>query len=163
MIAAAAAQAGVVLACLPLLAAACAQDIRHRLIPDWTAVGLATVGLGAAALAGSVPSALTGGAAAGGIAVAAAVAGAWGWGDVKLLAASGTVAGLDRLPALLLAATMGGAALAVVLLTLRPWARAMGSAPPHWPRWARAELTRLRRAPSAPYAIAISGGLLAVL
>jgi Flp pilus assembly protein protease CpaA len=151
------------LAVLPMLVA-CLTDVRHRLIPDWTVLALASVGLAQALLLGTVPGAL----AAGGLCLllgaAAARAGLWGWGDAKLIAAAGVLAGLSGLPALLCGTAIAGGFLSALLLLLRGPVRAGAIAlPAGAPRWLRAEQTRLRRAPTIPYALAIAAGLAAAL
>lgn len=156
-------------AALPMLAAppmfaACLTDVRHRLIPDWTVLAIAATGLVQALLLDSVPTTL----AAGGIClllgVAAARSGLWGWGDAKLIAAAGLLAGLSGLPALLGGTAIAGGLLSALLLLLRGPVRAGSIAlPAGAPRWLRAEQTRLRRAPTIPYALAIAAGLAAAL
>lgn len=156
-------------AALPMLAAApmlaaCLTDIRHRLIPDWTVLAVAALGLAQALLTGTLPTA----AAAGGIClflgIAAARGGLWGWGDTKLIAAAGLMAGLGGLPALLGGTAIAGGVLSALLLLLRGPVRAGSVAlPAGAPRWLRAEQTRLRRAPTIPYALAIAAGLAAAL
>ncbi len=149
------------LAAAPLAAAAWA-DLRHRLIPDWTVAALLALGLAAAVLSGA-PGPAVAGATLGAIAGAGlALAGVWGWGDAKLLAAAGALAGLAGLPALLLGTSLAGGGLAAILLLLRaPARRWMPSAGA--PRWLTAEARRLRRAPSVPYGLAIVAGTLFAL
>lgn len=151
------------LAALPMIAA-CLTDVRHRLIPDWTVLAVASVGLVQALLLGTLPTAL----AAGGICLllgtAAARGGLWGWGDAKLLAAAGIQAGLSGLPILLFGTAIAGGLLSALLLLLRGPVRAGAIAlPASAPRWLRAEQTRLRRAPTIPYALAIAAGLATAL
>lgn len=151
------------LAVLPMLLA-CLTDLRHRLIPDWTVVAVAAIGLSNALLAGTVPGAL----AAGGIClvlgIAAARGGFWGRGDTKLLAAAGLLGGLSGLPILLVGTALAGGFLSALLLALRGPVRAGAiTLPAGAPRWLRAEQTRLRRAPTIPYALAIAAGLAAAL
>jgi Flp pilus assembly protein protease CpaA len=156
-------------AALPMLAAfpllvACRTDVRHRLIPDWSVLAIAAIGLVQALLLGTVAGAL----AAGGICLvlgtAAARGGLWGWGDAKLISAAGILAGLSGLPALLGGTAIAGGVLSAFLLLLRGPVRAGSIAlPANAPRWLRAEHTRLRRAPTIPYALAIAAGLAAAL
>jgi len=156
-------------AALPMLAAppmlaACLTDVRHRLIPDWTVVAVGATGLVHALHTATLPGAL----AAGGIClllgIAAARGGLWGWGDAKLLAATGTLVGLAGLPAHLSGTALAGGLLSALLLALRGPVRAGTIAlPAGAPRWLRAEQTRLRRAPTVPYALAIAAGLAAAL
>jgi prepilin peptidase CpaA len=143
----------------PLLAA-CAVDVRRRLIPDWTVLALATAGLGEAIAAGSIPSAIAAGLVCLFVGVAAATVGLWGWGDAKLVGAAGVAAGWSGLLPLFTGTAIAGGILAALLLVLRQPVRFGWLAlPAGAPRWLRAEQTRLRRAPTIPYAIAIAAGL----
>ncbi len=149
------------LAALPFLGAAAHADLRWRIVPDGAVVGLSLVGLLTADHTGS--HALTGLAALG-LGVFASSKGLWGWGDAKLLGAAGLTAGPAGTPALILYTCALGGLLAAMLLVARPFVRARLARPPaRWPRWLRAELTRLRRAPSVPYALAISCGVVGAL
>ncbi len=143
----------------PLLAA-CAVDVRRRLIPDWTVVAIGTAGLVQAIAAGSVPAALAAGLVCLPVGVAAAALGLWGWGDAKLIGAAGIAAGWSGLLPLFAGTAIAGGVLAALLLVLRRPVRGGWLAlPAGAPRWLRAEQTRLRRAPTIPYAIAIAAGL----
>lgn len=151
-------------ACLPFLAAACALDMRRRLIPDWASLGLGVTGLAVAASGGGPGAHLAAGAAALALGAFAAWRGLWGWGDAKLVGAAGAVVGPAGLFPLFLFTSISGGALAAVILLARPAALAWAHTPSNrWPRWVRAELIRLRRAPSAPYGLAISAGLVLAL
>jgi prepilin peptidase CpaA len=146
-------------AALPMLGA-CLWDVRYRLIPDWASGGIALAGGAAGLAAATLPATLV----AGGLALAAgalaARAGAWGWGDAKLLGASAMVAGLPGLLPLLLGTAVAGGLMAAALLLVRgPVLAGRLALPPAAPRWLRAEQTRLRRAPTLPYALAIAAGL----
>jgi prepilin peptidase CpaA len=146
-------------AALPMLGA-CLWDVRYRLIPDWACAGVALVGGAAALAAGTLAPTLL----AGGLALAAgalaARAGAWGWGDAKLLPAAALVAGLPGLLPLLLGTAVAGGLMATALLLVRgPVLTGRLVLPSGAPRWLRAEQTRLRRAPTLPYALAIAAGL----
>lgn len=149
----------IALAALPLLAVACVTDVRRRLIPNWTAGGAAAVGGVAALASGTGLEALGAGLLCLGLGSAAAWPGMWGWGDAKLLGGAGVVAGLSGALMLLLATALIGALLALSLMAARPFARVR----PGLPRWLRAELRRLRCAPTVPYAVAITGGLAVAL
>ncbi len=146
----------------PLLAA-CAVDVRRRLIPDWTVMAIATAGLVQAVAAGGALAA--GAALAAGlvcllVGAAAAALGLWGWGDAKLIGAAGIAAGWSGLLPLFTGTAIAGGVLAALLLALRQPVRGGWLAlPAGAPRWLRAEQTRLRRAPTIPYAIAIAAGL----
>jgi prepilin peptidase CpaA len=143
----------------PLLVA-CVVDIRRRLIPDWTVLALATAGLAQAIAAGAVPSAVAAGLLCLLVGAAAAALGVWGWGDAKLIGAAGLAAGWTGLLPLFTGTAIAGGALAALLLLLRQPVRIGWLAlPAGAPRWLRAEQTRLRRAPTIPYAIAIAAGL----
>lgn len=147
----------------PMLAA-CIVDVRRRIIPDTCVVVIASIGIAAAALSGAPAPTLAAGGVCAGFGFAAVCLGAWGWGDAKLLAAAGLVAPPAALPLLLLATTLAGGAIAGLLLLLRqPLMTGSLALPASAPRWLHAEATRLRRAPSVPYAIAIAAGLAAAL
>lgn len=146
------------------LAAACMQDVRRRLIPDWTVATIGAVGFSAALATGATADAALGGVVGLCAGALAAVCGAWGWGDAKLLGSAGLAAGWSAMPALVLATAATGTLLALVLLALRAPVQARRLAlPSSAPRWLRAEQTRLRRAPSVPYGLAIASGLVFAL
>ena len=152
-----------ILVAAPMLAA-CIVDVRRRIIPDISVMAIAAIGVATALLSGAPAWPL----AAGGIcAVGGLIAvyfGAWGWGDAKLLAATGLAAPPEALPMLLLSTTLAGGAIAGMLLLLRrPLLAGVLVLPAGAPRWLRAEATRLRRAPSVPYAIAIAAGFAAAV
>lgn len=147
-------------ACLPLLAAVSAWDIRWRLIPDWACIGLAVLGLGAAAASGKFFPHILAGLALAALGAFASWRGFWGWGDAKLIAACGCVCGPQLVLPFLFFTSLAGAAIATVTLVMRPIARTWARRPSErWPRWVRVELTRLRRAPSTPYGVALAAGL----
>jgi len=147
----------------PMLAA-CISDVRRRIIPDWTVLAIGSVGLASALVLGILPDATLGGLLCLGGGALAARLGAWGWGDAKLLGATGLVTGYSALPALILGTAAAGGMLAAALLLLRAPVQARRLALPDGaPRWLRAEQTRLRRAPSVPYGLAIIAGLLFAL
>ncbi|WP_017667767.1 A24 family peptidase [Sandarakinorhabdus sp. AAP62] len=155
------------LAVVPL-AAVCAADLRHRIIPDWCVAALALIGLlgAAGAQQSSGPDALQSALLAGGfcalIGGGLSVIGLWGWGDAKLLAAAGLITGVAGMPRLFMAMALAGGGLALLLLVLRGCVRRGRLAlKPDAPRWLRAERRRLRLAPSVPYGLAIVAGLIA--
>ncbi len=146
----------------PVLMAACVSDVRRRIIPDWSVLALAAIGIGAAVLGGSLAAHL----AVGGLCLLTggllAISGLWGWGDAKLLGASGLLVGLDGLVPFANVMVLTGAGLALLLISLRRPVRAGRlPLPPGAPRWLVAEHRRLRAAPSVPYGLAIAAGTLA--
>ena len=154
------------------LAAVCAADLRHRIIPDWCVGILAATGLLAAVCAqqpGNVAASLAAvqsALAAGGICALVggglSASGIWGWGDAKLLAAAGLLTGMAGMSSLLLGMAIAGGGLALLLLILRAFVRrGRLILPASAPRWLRAERRRLRLAPSVPYGLAIVAGLIA--
>jgi Flp pilus assembly protein protease CpaA len=144
---------------LPILAA-CVSDVRRRIIPDWTVLAILLAGVAHSAAAGTLADAASGTVIALGAGVLMAWSGAWGWGDAKLVGAVGAVTGADGLSLLLLGTALAGGLLAAVLLVLRAPVQAGRLAlPAGAPRWLRAEQSRLRRAPSVPYGLAIVAGL----
>lgn len=155
----------------PPLFAACLWDVRHRLIPDGTVLAVGAIGLGAALVDASLlgsPAALLPILSVGLLCLLlgalAARSAVWGWGDAKLLGAAGLVAGPDGLLHLLLATSVTGGLLALLLLALRvPVRRGVLALPAGAPRWLRAEQTRLRRHPTIPYAVAIASGVATAL
>jgi prepilin peptidase CpaA len=155
----------------PPLLAACLWDVRHRIIPDWTVMGVMASGVALAlvrALGEAGADALVDAFAIGFLCLLlgalAARAGLWGWGDAKLIGAAGLVAGSDGVLALLLGTSIAGGAMALLLLLLRRPVRAgLLMLPAGAPRWLRVEQTRLRRHPTVPYAIAIAVGLVTAL
>ncbi|WP_310476554.1 prepilin peptidase [Sandarakinorhabdus sp.] len=159
------------LAMVPL-AAVCAADLRHRIIPDWCVAALAITGLLGALSAGPSASpaaaamALQSALVAGGICAliggGLSAIGLWGWGDAKLLAAAGLITGVAGMPRLFVGMALAGGGLALLLLVLR-WFVRRGRLrlKPDAPRWLRAERRRLRLAPSVPYGLAIVAGLIA--
>lgn len=153
------------LAVVPLLAI-CLDDLRHRLIPDWAVLAVAGIGLLGAIVVGQSGLALQSALVAGGICavigVSLSLVGVWGWGDAKLLAASGLLTSLSGLAPMFLGMTLAGGALALLLLALRQPVRAgQWRLPASAPRWLRKEQRRLRLAPSVPYGLAIVVGLIA--
>jgi len=154
----------VVVALAAPMLAACISDVRRRIIPDWAVLAIGSVGLARALMVGAFPDAVFGGLLCIALGSLAALSGVWGWGDAKLLGAAGLVSGLSAMPALILGAAVSGGLLAAMLLLLRAPIRARRLAlPAGAPRWLRAEQTRLRRAPSVPYGLAIVAGLLFAL
>lgn len=159
------------LALAPPLFAACLWDVRHRLIPDWTVLWVAAVGLfgsvASSVVEGSVAPlghALGGGLLCALLSLLAARFGVWGLGDAKLFAAAGLVTGLPGLVQLLFATALTGGAFALLLLALRgPVRSGVLALPAGAPRWLKAEQTRLRRHPTIPYAVAIATGLATAL
>ena len=93
-------------------------DVRTRRIPNWLTLGTMAAALAASIVEGHVFSTAGGALAAGGLALVAAVAarGAFGMGDVKLLACGGAVVGIERVAALVLITAVAGGVLALVLL-----------------------------------------------
>ncbi len=147
----------------PMLAA-CISDVRRRIIPDWTVAAISIVGLAQSMASGTGADAALGGMLGLSAGALAALFGAWGWGDAKLLGAAGMVTGVSAMPSLILGSAAAGGMLAAALLALRAPVRARRLVLPSGaPRWLRAEQTRLRRAPSVPYGLAIVAGLLFAL
>lgn len=147
---------------VPVLTAACIADVRRRIIPDWTVVALAGVGLASALAAGEVAPVAAAGAACAGVGTGLALLGLWGWGDAKLLGAAGLLVGPAGLLSLANVMVFSGAALALALLLLRgPVQAGRLPLPDGAPRWLVAEHRRLRRAPSLPYGLAIVAGIVA--
>jgi Flp pilus assembly protein protease CpaA len=147
----------------PLLVA-CIVDIRRRLIPDWTVAAIALLGVVHALSAGGLATAIAAGLLCLLLGALAGFLGVWGWGDAKLIGAAGLVAGWSGLTLLLAGTAIAGGLIAALLLLLRQPVRAGWIALPEGaPRWLRAEQTRLRRAPTIPYAIAIAVGLFLAL
>ena len=152
------------LAALPWLVAIGLADVRWRIVPDGCVLGLSISAAFAAFALGVLPAHMLVGLVALALGVAAAILRLWGWGDAKLVGAAGFAAGSDHIGSFLLFTATSGFLLAAVILAMRPLALArLRRAPPSWPRWAEVELTRLRRAPSVPYALAIAAGLAAAL
>ncbi len=146
---------------LPPLAMACLADLRWRLVPDWTSLALFVLGLVAVATASNPGMALIGGGIGAVAGIAAAWFGLWGWGDAKLFAGAALIAGPAATLPLVFGMAVTGAVLALVSLSLRPLARRQARVSGSTlPRWVRNELRRCRLAPSIPYAIAITGGVL---
>ena len=151
----------IMLVSAPMLAA-CIVDVRRRIIPDTCVIAIAGIGLVAVMLSAAPAWPLAAGGICAAFGLVAVYFGAWGLGDAKLFAATGLVAPAEALPMLLLATTLVGGAIAGVLLLLRrPLVTGTLALPAGAPRWLRAEATRLRRAPSVPYAIAIAAGFAA--
>lgn len=154
----------IVLAALPLLAAAALGDVAARRIPNRIPALLALLGLLRQGLAGF-------GALGAALAVAAAVLlgtvllwqrGALGGGDVKLLAAASLLVSPALVPRQLLAVALAGGALALLHLALRPLLRGRPAAIP--PRgWLRREALRIRRGAPLPYGVAVAIGTAWVL
>lgn len=95
-------------------------DVRYGRIPNWLTVGGVALGVAIRAFAGwgGLGSGLAAGAIAFAVSVPFFVAGGLGGGDVKLLAAMGTLVGLERLPDALVYTAFAGGAIAVVAITL---------------------------------------------
>lgn len=147
---------------LPVLLAACVADVRRRIIPDWTVLALAGIGLAAAVLSGQPGPVLAVGAACALAGAGLALSGLWGWGDAKLLAAAGLLVGPHGLLPMANAMVLTGAGLALLLIGLRgPMRAGRLPLPAGAPRWLAAEHRRLRRAPSVPYGLAIAAGIIA--
>lgn len=147
---------------LPVLLAACVSDMRRRIIPDWTVLALAGIGLGTAALHNQIGPVLATGAACAGVGAGLSLLGLWGWGDAKLLAAAGLLVGPDGVLIMTNMMVLSGGVLALVLIGLRGPVRAGRlPLPAGAPRWLAAEHRRLRRAPSVPYGLAIVAGIVA--
>jgi prepilin peptidase CpaA len=147
---------------LPVLLAACVADMRRRIIPDWTVVVLAGIGLGAAILTKQAGPVLAVGAACAGVGAGLSLLGLWGWGDAKLLAAAGLLVGPDGLLTLANVMVLSGGVIALLLIALRrPVQAGRLPLPAGAPRWLAAEHRRLRRAPSVPYGLAIVAGIVA--
>lgn len=150
-----------ILAALPMLAA-CVADVRRRIIPDWSVLALAGIGIGAALASGQPAPALLAGAACAAVGAALSIIGLWGWGDAKLLGAAGLLVGPPGIVPFLNIMVITGAALALALILLRPAVLAGRlPLPAGAPRWLVAEHRRLRRAPSVPYGLAIVAGIIA--
>lgn len=146
----------------PVLLAACVFDVRRRIIPDWTVLVLAGIGIGAAVLAGPLLPYLLAGLLSLALGALLAFFRLWGWGDAKLLGAAGLLVGFDGLMPLANVMGFTGAGLGLLLIGLRPPLRAGWlPLPPGAPRWLVAEHRRLRAAPSVPYGLAIAAGTLA--
>lgn len=151
-------------AILPLLAWVIATDIRWRIIPDSASIGLAVLGAGAAFAHDAFLPHLITAAALGLLGFVASWRGFWGFGDTKLIAACGLVAGPQLVLPFLFFTSLAGASIAAVTLLMRPAVRAWAPNPsPAWPRWVRVELKRIRRAPSTPYGVALAAGLVLAL
>lgn len=100
---------------------AAAIDVRTRRVPNWAvAVGLVAA-LTAAVLAGSLAMALLGGIVSllVGMAIAGVARGAFGGGDVKLMAYGGAVVGAAAVPSFLFWMSVAGGLLALLALTVR--------------------------------------------
>ncbi len=147
----------------PMLAA-CIVDVRRRIIPDTAVIAIAGIGIATASMSGAPAWPLAAGGICAVVGLIAVYFGTWGWGDAKLLAATGLATPPEALPMLLLSTSLAGGAIAGVLLLLRrPLIAGVVVLPAGAPRWLRAEATRLRRAPSVPYAIAIAVGFAAAV
>lgn len=159
--------------CLLLLAGA--SDVATRRVPNWACAALATIGLALQLISGRAQTAV-------GSALLVFLLGAlcWrrGWlggGDVKLLAATALLVAPWRVPSLLLAVALAGAALALAYLLLRllpagPQRQLPDAASPCGSGWratasriARIERWRIRRGAPLPYATAICAGASFVL
>jgi prepilin peptidase CpaA len=151
---------------LALLAHAALHDLAARTIPDWVSLALLPIGLWLRLWQGGLPWAV---AAlllvfAGG--VLAWRFGAFGGGDVKLLAAATPLLPPAEVPMLIAAVALAGGALALPYLALRPLlrGRAVGERPRHLlARVLRAERWRIGRGGPLPYGIAIAAGATWVL
>lgn len=145
---------------MALLLAAGAEDIATRLVSNRLSLALALCGVGLRWREGALWIGLL-------AALAVFLAGAlcWrrGWlggGDVKLLGAAALFVAPARIPALLLATSLAGGALALLYLALAalpPPAPARGKAPLP-ARLLRIERRRIRRHGPLPYASAIAAG-----
>jgi prepilin peptidase CpaA len=140
-----------------LLGAAAWQDLRSMRIADWTSIAIAAtyVGWAAGGMALGTASLATIGVAVGcagllfAAGVAAFAAGAFGGGDVKLLAASSLFAGPLLIPDFLLVTALSGGLLGVAVLAGAPIGPA-GSA--------TASTLRARLRGGLPYGPAIAAG-----
>lgn len=146
---------------MALLLAAGAEDIATRLVSNRLSLALALCGAGLRWREGALWIGLLAA-----LAVFLTAAFCWrrGWlggGDVKLLGAAALFVAPARIPALLLATSLAGGALALLYLAL---AALPGPTPPHGPkaklipRILRAERWRIRRHGPLPYASAIAAG-----
>ena len=167
IIASAGLQSAIVTLCMALLVAGSARDIAVRTIPDWTSLGLATIGVTLRLLEGTF---IIGAAAA--VAVFALAALCWrcGWlggGDVKLLAACSLLVPPIQVPHLVLLTSLAGGAIACLYLVLgRLLPRRLTASPRPIAlirRIGRAERWRIGKRASLPYGCAISVATLAAL
>ena len=101
-------------------------DLRTRRIPNVLVLLGLTIALVAAWLQGSLGAALLGCVASGaaGLVLAIAARGAFGGGDVKLLAYAGAVVGISDVPALFFWTSLAGGAIALAVLAVRRSRRA---------------------------------------
>ncbi len=146
---------------MALLLAAGAEDIATRLVSNRLSLALALCGVGLRSREGAlwiaVPAALA-------VFVAAAFCWRRGWlggGDVKLLGAAALFVPPARIPALLLATSLAGGALALLYLALAalpPPTAPLGAKAKPIPRLLRIERWRIRRHGPLPYASAIAAG-----
>lgn len=100
---------------------AAAIDVRTRRIPNALSAGALTLALVVAVSVGSGVEAAAGAAVAlgAGIALAVAAGGAFGMGDVKLMAGAGAVAGVAHVLAFLVAMAIAGGVIALVVIAMR--------------------------------------------
>jgi prepilin peptidase CpaA len=154
-------------ACAVLLLTASLNDIALRLLPNWTTLGVASIGVLLRVLDGTL---LTGLGAATAVSAAAWFCWRRGWmggGDVKLLAACALLVPPDYVPTLLELTALGGGALALIYLALGRLIALTGTRPRRTRvlirRIWRLECQRIRRHGPLPYGCAISGAALALL
>lgn len=100
--------------------AGAAIDLRTRRIPNWLTVAGVSLAAGLAAISGDLLTSLAGGALAFaiGIAIALVARGAFGGGDVKLMAYAGTATGLGGVVPFLFWMSLAGGLLAAGALVL---------------------------------------------
>ncbi|MFN3590776.1 MAG: prepilin peptidase [Thermaurantiacus sp.] len=148
-----------------LLVIAAVHDVVSRMVPDYTAFGIALAGAAIHLLSGGILWHL---------AVAAIVLGVglllfWlrvmGGGDVKLLAAVALLLPPADVPLAIAAIAIAGGVLALAFLALRPQFRGRkvvpaGRAASLYRRALAAEAWRIRRGGPLPYAVAIAAGTL---
>jgi prepilin peptidase CpaA len=148
-----------------ILVAAALRDFAVRTVPNWMAVALATVGLVARLIDGSILYALLAG-----IIVFSAAAFCWrrGWlggADVKLMGATALLVPPGTVYDLVIAVTLAGGALALIYLAARYLVPAPQRLRPGslLARVLRVEFRRIRRGGPLPYACAIAVGAVFIL
>lgn len=148
-----------------LLAAAALHDIGFRTLPDTVALALLGCGVVAHLTTGDLPAALLAAVAIFLVTLLPWRWGAFGGGDVKLLAATALAVPFGALPQLLLTTAIAGGLLAMAVLVVRPFVPATHGPRPHFllARVMRVEGWRIRRAASVPYGVAIAAGGAAAL
>jgi prepilin peptidase CpaA len=158
--------------CAVLLLMASLNDIALRLLPNWTTLGVATIGITLRLMEGN---ALTGFAAASALFAVSWLCWLRGWmggGDVKLLAACALLVPPAHVLSLLVLTALGGGVLALAYLLLAGMLMHLpsGLRPATQPRartfitrlW-RLECRRILRHGPLPYGCAISGAALILL